>query len=201
MIDYGGDQRQNSMAYLKIIGFCTLAAIFYGIVHDQITARICVEYFTIGHEPIFGTDNPTILALGWGFMATWWMGFGLGVPAAFACRAGNSRPKLPARRVLHPIFKLLGFMAFCAAVAGLIGFLLASAGLIHLYGPISREIPASRHIAFLTDLWAHNASYLSGFLGGVYLIGAFWRLRGRLTPGSVDRPAQDSPLIAGAIHK
>lgn len=165
------------MAYLKIIGFCTLAAIFYGIVHDQITARICVEYFTIGHEPIFGTDDPTILALGWGFMATWWMGFGLGVPAAIACRAGKSRPKLPPRHVIKPVFCLLLVMALLAAVSGLFGFLLASSGIIHLTGPIAQAVPQGRHILFLSDLWAHNASYASGFFGGLYLVGRFWQMR------------------------
>jgi hypothetical protein len=27
---------------------------------------VCVEYFTIGHQPIFHTDDPTLLAFGWG---------------------------------------------------------------------------------------------------------------------------------------
>ena len=168
------------MACLKIIGFCTLAAIVYGILHDQITARICVEYFTIGHEPIFGTDDPTILALGWGFIATWWMGFGLGLPAAIACRAGRSRPKLPPRRIIKPVFRLLVVMALLVAFSGFCGYLLASAGVIRLIGPLAQAVPADRHIAFLTDLWAHNASYASGFFGGLYLVGRFWGIRKKM---------------------
>ncbi len=31
------------------------AAIAYGIAHDQITVRICLEYFTIGHSKVFPT--------------------------------------------------------------------------------------------------------------------------------------------------
>ena len=50
-----------------------LAAAGYGIIHDQITARICLEYFTIGHTPVFATTSPTLLALGWGVIATWWL--------------------------------------------------------------------------------------------------------------------------------
>ena len=38
---------------LKIVVLCIVAAIVYGILHDQVTARVCVEYFTIGHPPIF----------------------------------------------------------------------------------------------------------------------------------------------------
>ncbi|MFO0941023.1 MAG: hypothetical protein U0930_09660 [Pirellulales bacterium] len=36
--------------------------------HDQITARICIEYFTIGHPRIIPTDDPTILGIVWGIV-------------------------------------------------------------------------------------------------------------------------------------
>src|SRR5262249_11114159 len=78
--------------WLKIIGLGVVGAIAYGIAHDNVTARVCVEYFTIGHVPIFGTENPTLLALGWGVLATWWVGLGLGLLLALACRRGR-RPK------------------------------------------------------------------------------------------------------------
>ncbi len=41
-----------------VVGVTTGAAIVY----DEITARTCVEYFTRGHSPVFGTDDPTLLA-------------------------------------------------------------------------------------------------------------------------------------------
>jgi hypothetical protein len=67
----------------------SFAAIVYGILHDQVTARDCVEYFTIGHPPIFHTDDPTLFAFGWGVIATWWMGTILAVPAVLASRLGS----------------------------------------------------------------------------------------------------------------
>jgi len=67
------------MQRLAIVGLCIAAAIGYGIGHDQITARVCVEYFTIGHPPIFSTDSPRLLGLGWGIMATGWVGLVLGL--------------------------------------------------------------------------------------------------------------------------
>ena len=45
------------METIKIILMEVAAAIVYGILHDQITARVCVEYFTIGHAPIFHLDS------------------------------------------------------------------------------------------------------------------------------------------------
>ncbi len=84
---------KTAIESLKIIVFCIVAAIVYGILHDQVTARVCVEYFTIGHPPIFHTDDPTLLAFGWGVIATWWMGAILAVPAVLTSRVG-SWPKL-----------------------------------------------------------------------------------------------------------
>jgi hypothetical protein len=69
------------METVKIVLLCILSAIIFGILHDQVTARACVEYFTIGHPPIFDTDSPTLLAFGWGIIATWWVGLILGILA------------------------------------------------------------------------------------------------------------------------
>ena len=80
------------MQFVSIVLMCVLAAVGYGIVHDQVTARVCVEYFTIGHPPVFGTDDPTLLGIGWGIIATWWVGVLLGIPLAMVARLG-SRPK------------------------------------------------------------------------------------------------------------
>ena len=115
------------MATIRIIALSILAAIAFGIVHDQITARICVEYFTIGHPPIFNTDDPTRLAFGWGIVATWWVGLILGLGLAIAARAGR-RPKRGADSLVRPIAWLLGIMAISALIAGLIGYFAARAG-------------------------------------------------------------------------
>src|SRR5436190_782619 len=81
------------MQFLGIIAMCTGAAIVYGVVHDQVTARVCVEYFTIGHPPVFGTDDPTLLGLGWGVIATWWVG---AVGGGIVCvRVWRSRSRMP----------------------------------------------------------------------------------------------------------
>ena len=45
--------------------------------------------FTIGHPPVFATDDPTLLGLGWGVIASWWVGLLLGIPLALVARAGG----------------------------------------------------------------------------------------------------------------
>jgi hypothetical protein len=163
---------------IAIVLLCIVAAVCYGIVHDQVTARICVEYFTIGHPPIFGTDDPTLLGIGWGIIATWWVGLLLGVPLALAARAG-SRPRRSVRSLIRPIVSLFVVTAMCAIAAGIIGWLLATNGAVYLVGPIAQRVPADRHVLFLVDLWTHSASYLVGLVGGIVVMVQVWRSRGR----------------------
>lgn len=161
---------------LAIVGLCIGAAVVYGIIHDQITARLCVEYFTIGHAPVFATQSPTLLGIGWGIIATWWVGLLLGVPLALAARVGQ-RPPRSAGSLVRPVLILLGVMAVGAALAGVIGYLLARNGVITLPEPLATRVPQDRHVLFLTDAWAHGASYLFGIVGGIELIERTWRRR------------------------
>src|SRR2546422_3993746 len=91
---------------VAIVLLSIASAVVYGVVHDQITARVCVEYFTIGHPPVFRTENPTLLGLGWGVIATWWVGVLLGVPLAAASQIG-SWPKRSARSLMRPLVILM----------------------------------------------------------------------------------------------
>ncbi|WP_206107626.1 SLOG cluster 4 domain-containing protein [Paludisphaera rhizosphaerae] len=182
------------MQSLGIVLMCVAAAVCYGIVHDQVTARVCVEYFTVGHPPVFGTDDPTLLGLGWGVIATWWAGLLVGIPLALVARAG-SRPRRTVGSLVRPVAGLLAVMAVCAFAAGVVGWLLASAGLVVLVGPIAQELPAERHVPFLADLWAHSASYFFGFAGGVVVMVMVWRSRGRAAR------VQSTGLDAAADHR
>ena len=175
-----GNCELTNMEALKIIALSVFAAVLYGIAHDQITARICVEYFTIGHPPIFATDSPTLLALGWGVVATWWVGVLLGLLLAFASLRGP-RPRKTARELVAPIGKLLACMGAAAFVAGWIGFFAAKSGWVVLLEPMASRVPHDRHVAFVANLWAHSASYLAGFVGGCALANRTWKSRSRVS--------------------
>ena len=153
---------------LRILLLSILAAITYGVVHDQVTARVCVEYFTIGHPPLFPTQSPTLLGLGWGILATWWMGLLLGIPLALCARAGSA-PSLGARDLLKPVGILLVTMALLALVAGVVGYKAAKAGWFVLPPGASERLPEARHAVFIADLFAHLASYAAGTFGGLAL--------------------------------
>ena len=177
-----------AMESLKILFLCTLSAVVYGILHDQITARVCVEYFTIGHPPIFNTESPTLLAVGWGFIATWWIGLLLGIPAALVSRLG-SRPKIDAVQLFRPIIFLLMIMGRVSILAGFVGYFIATAGGVWLMEPLASQVPVDKHHVFLADLWAHLAAYGVGFLGGTILCVRIYFKRRQssfLTPASAN---------------
>jgi len=169
------------LQFLAIVALSIAAAVVYGIVHDQVTVRICLEYFTIGHPPIFPTASPTLLALAWGVVATWWVGLILGLGLATVSRVGVRRP-IEARDLIQPVGTLLAVMAVGALLSGGLAAALAARGKIALWEPLASLIPPASQNGFLTDLAAHSASYLVGGVGGLVLIFWVWRRRLRGLP-------------------
>ena len=164
------------MQFAGIVLFSIAAAVFYGIAHDQVTARVCLEYFTIGHPPVFKTTSPTLLALGWGVLATWWVGLPLGVCLACSSRLGTW-PRLSVRELVRPTLVLLLVMGLAAVFLGWRGFVRAEAGTVRLPPALFAAVPPEKHAAFIADWFAHTASYAVGGLGGLSL--CLWTLRKR----------------------
>jgi hypothetical protein len=163
------------MEAFKIAVTCVVAALFYGIVHDQFTARICLEYFTIFHPAVFHTQSATWLGIGWGVLATWWAGVLFAIPMILAARAG-SRPVLRASELRLPIVLLLAFMAASAVVCGCFGYVLARSGILNTDWLTFSPSRMTR-CRFMADWWAHTASYASAFLGGTVLCVMTYRRR------------------------
>ena len=164
------------MESLKIVLVCIGAAGLYGIIHDQFTARICLEYFIVFHPPVFQTQSPTLLALGWGVVATWWVGAILGILLVIASRLGR-RPKLSASDLIRPIGTLLVVMAASAVFCGSLGFLLCRQGYVFPPAWIAPRLAPSIHARFMADWWAHTASYAIAFFGGIALCIVQYRRR------------------------
>jgi hypothetical protein len=182
------------MPSLKIILLCIASAVVYGILHDQVTARVCVEYFTIGHQPIFHTQSPTLLAFGWGTLATWWVGLILGVYAALACRAGKW-PKLDAGQLVRPIACLLSVMAIASLLAGITGYRLAAAGGLELPEPLGSRVPKAHHYYFFADSQAHLAAYGVGLAGGLTLCAFAILERRRMARASAVASRRDLAVV------
>jgi hypothetical protein len=65
-------------------------------------------------------------------------------------------------------------MALCAVFFGAIGYFWGS-----LPADFSGVLPRELERRFLADWWAHNASYASGFIGGLSLCVIVWVKRRR----------------------
>jgi hypothetical protein len=164
---------------IQIILTSIVLAIVYGIIHDLITANVCVEYFTIGHPKLIESESPVRLALLWGFIATWWVGLILGILIVLVSRIGD-RPRFELMDVIKPMLLLLGVMAIMAFVSGIFGFFAAKNELFYLTEPLASMIPEERHHLFLSAAWAHGASYLTGFVGCGIVCFRIWRRRGEV---------------------
>jgi hypothetical protein len=148
----------------QIVLLPTVAAMAYGIVMDQITIRVCPEYFTIAHPHILNTDSPTLLALAWGVIATWWAGAIAGVASAIAARAGKL-PKVTWRRFRRPLVVLALVMALGSIAAGFVGAWMVNSGSIPAVQAWAMALPLDKQAAFMADAFAHVASYLIAALG------------------------------------
>ncbi len=189
------------METLRIVALAVLAAVVYGIVHDLVTAHVCVEYFSVFHAPVIGRNAPPVAyALVWGVIATWWVGLPLGVMLAYVARAGRYN-KLRARVLVRPVLRLLVVMFALAMGAGLVGYVLVGSGGFPLPDFVADDLDPALHARFAFDLFAHNASYGVGVLGGLVLCA--WLLKARLDgrwredpPAEPPRAADGSPVTA-----
>ncbi len=162
----------------KIVLLCMAAAITYGIVHDQITARLCVEYFTVAHPPLFHTTSPTILGVCWGIAATFGVGAILRAVLAVVSQSKGS-PPIRIGRIAKLILCLLAVMGISAAAAGFLGLQLSQRSLVSVPASMAHLIPAGQHHRFMAVWFAHGASYVVGVVGGAIIILRLWLERGR----------------------
>jgi hypothetical protein len=165
------------MAKLKITLLCIVAPVTYGIVHDQFTARLCVEYFTVAHPRLIHTSSPTLLGLFWGTVATIGVGLLLGVVLALVSQSAGM-PPVPVRRVLKMIVGLLTVTAIAAVLAGVVGFDLSRRSVISIPASIAAAVPVDHHHRFMAVWFMHGASYAFGIFGGSLLIFRIWLERG-----------------------
>jgi hypothetical protein len=161
---------------IRIILLFTATAIAFGLIHDQVTARVCVEYFTIAHARIVASESPTVLGLVWGVVATWWAGALAGMTISLAAREGPW-PKLGWRDFVRPATYMAAAMGAAARGAGLLGYLLTARGVVQIVPSYADAIVTARQARFMADVFAHLASYVVGL--GAALVVAVWSVRRR----------------------
>ena len=150
----------------------TIFAIIYGVLYDQITTRICLEYYMTGNHPrLINSDSPTLHGLIWGVITTWWVGLGLGIPTALVSQFG-SWPSVSAQE----LFPALLFQFFIIPASS---FLIGSSAYLYMrYSGFAPQLnvmgshllqsPAVRQ-KWLTVGIANSAGYLVGLVNSIII--------------------------------
>jgi hypothetical protein len=140
----------------------------YGVLHNQISARVSSEYFTIGHRTLIQSTSPTLMGIAWGINSTWWVGLILGVLLASAGRLGRWE-KRTARSFVRPVLILFAACGAASLLSGFAGYRLVSSGTVPFLPEMSRVIPLERQPFYIAALWMHTASYTAAAMGGLIL--------------------------------
>lgn len=164
--------------WARSIGLGILAAVVYGVVHDQVTVRISPPYLMDWHPQIVPSREPTVVALAWGVVATWWFGLILGVVLAAAATLGK-RPPAPWTWIVRAVRGIFVCAALAAIAAGLIvrGLRLELPDVLFNQWYTTASRPT--RIAFSQAAAMHEASYDAA--GVTTLVAAILVFRGRKT--------------------
>jgi len=153
----------------RILRLFILAQVAYGVLQDQINARLCPEYFTVVHSPkLDGITDPTLLGLLWGFLGSWWGGLLMGLGVVLSGTLGPAAP-VQERHLYRPLVCVLLFQAFVTAACGFAAWQIH--GILGLSMPegLAALIPAERRGALVAVAASHVGTYLSAITASVAL--------------------------------
>jgi hypothetical protein len=165
------------MPVLRIVMVCIVGLSVYGMAQDQISVRLCPEYFTVAHPPIAGLNNPILLGMAWGFLGSWWGGLVIGLALALAATLGRWQP-LSARELIRPVMLMMVGVASGTVIAGAGAYFNAEMTGVTLGEPWASGIPPERHLRFFVVACAHFGTYASAIAGAAGL--CVWTVRRRI---------------------
>jgi hypothetical protein len=152
--------------------FCTVVAMVYGAINDQITSRVSWEYFYYGKElaSVLGPQTPPdVTAMSWqvarvGMSATWSAGLLIGAVLLIANNPRKGRPRLPYRSMATLLLVVLGITVICSAIVAIVGYL---GGLTWMSADF-REMAETnlwRPYRFMCTYGEHLGGYVGGLVG------------------------------------
>jgi hypothetical protein len=153
--------------FFSCIILATFIAGFYGALHDQITFSISSEYFTVFKFEQFGfldwgNNCPRMTTAIIGFMATWWMGFLIGLMQSLVGLIHKDY-KLMFKYVMKSVFITLGITVCFEIVGGIVG-LLNNENLIE-FCCFPYDIKDRENFVIVGSI--HNFAYIGGVIGAL----------------------------------
>lgn len=153
---------------LMLIGIALLSG--YGMLQDQVSARLCPEYFTKLHPPIPGLTegDPTLLGIAWGFLGAWGGGAILGYAVGIAAAVGP-RPPLGVGDLVRPMLAPVAAVAASTALTGIVVWVHTGMFGVRVCPELNGIVSPERHRAALTVACYHFAAYATAIVGSVAL--------------------------------
>ncbi len=195
---------RESWEISKIMALAVGAGALYGILHDQVTTRVCLEYFSRGfHQtmvsywPCTGvlgaakgilqtTQSPTVTACIWGPLATFEVSLYSGALLAAVSRFGE-RDKYTAKKLIKPITTVMAVTGICSALA-------LSIPCNDNDRSFTQGVSPENLDSFLRCASAHNTAYA---VGAIATVGAaLWVLYQRLKETDLEQKNK----IAQQLH-
>lgn len=155
--------------FLKVLVGATLLACALGIALDLVTANLAVEYFSVHHPHVVDSENPWVLALVWGVIASWWFGT---IGGAVLGWINHRRPEpLEPKRILKWVAVACGVL--WVLMIGVVIVVYSIAGLI----PEAERGETFEHDRRLVAVAvAHQTEYVLGALAVVVVGVMTWRV-------------------------
>jgi hypothetical protein len=154
-----------------LLGIVVFSA--YGILQDQVSARLCPEYFTAFHPPIPGLTDPTLMGITWGCLGSWWGGALVGYIAGTIATSGTKHPPLPVRSLVLPMLVTALAVAVVPTLAGVSVWRHVELFDVKFDTWVSHVVPPERQRnAFVVasyHLVAYGASVMSGVVMCVWV--------------------------------
>jgi hypothetical protein len=166
------------------------AAVLYGILNDQVTIRVCKEYFTHGFHKLMLDDYPdnflkrhflqsnsaTKLAIGWGIFGTYDLGKYLATGMLAATRIPlGSIPRLSIKDLILPTTIAFSGVGLACLAKGLYGYRKAAKMTEEELNnaincpDLKNSSPATKR-KFIANAYAHDAAFSAGACAGAAMI-------------------------------
>lgn len=150
-----------------VLVLASIIAGIYGIIHDQITITISLDYF-LYFKGLYATSAPYRLGAAFiGWSSTWWVGF-LAAFALVVCLMIKKQSNGMLKKVLKDAMIIICISAAAGTVGGVFGYLIPVK--VDFFYQLALEYHVENYAAFFSVWMIHIFGYVGGLLGTAFCI-------------------------------